>query len=233
VTSKDAKKRLSFYVRNQSSQYMGGVWESVHHWNADFIAVKWDHKITEFEIKVSRADLRSEIGAVKFSLEENVFEQYELWGRLHQRVRRDVSLSTTKVEKHHHYLVERKKDHFTGSENTGSFRPNLFYFAVPHVLVDYAIEQTQGLKYGVFDLDAMRIVSRGSKLHDEAHSMSSIFHLFSRACTLQFENSRESLHYIEMLTTYLAEQYGHEFGSLGWIKLHKTVQKFNQENGLL
>jgi hypothetical protein len=32
-------------------------------WSADFIAVKWDGGITEFEIKVSAADLRGEVAA--------------------------------------------------------------------------------------------------------------------------------------------------------------------------
>ncbi len=232
VNSIDAKKHLASYVSAQSAQYMGGVWESVHHWNADFIAVKWTHNITEFEIKLTRADLRGEISAINAVLGGDIHEQYELWGRQHQRIKPDLKPSHTKIEKHHHYLIERKKDHFTNQPQNDLFIPNLFYFAVPHELVDYAKELTEGMKYGVFDLNRMTIVKRASKLHDEAHSKNSIFHLFSRACTLRSGDRFEALKYAEELGSFLAKEYGHEFGSLPWTRLHATIDKFNKEKGL-
>lgn len=233
MTAKDAKQHLAAYVSAQSSQYMGGVWESSNHWNADFIAVKWTHKISEFEIKVSRADLRGEIAAIRSVLAEPVYEQYELWGRTHERIRSDIKHSHTKVEKHHHYLVERKKDRFTGQPQTDLFRPNLFYFAVPSDLVDYAMEQTGGLKYGVFDLNRMEVRKRATSLHDDPHSVGAMLGLFSRACTLRNDSRFDALKYAEDLSSFLAKEYGHSFGSLAWVKLHESIKKFNISRGLL
>ena len=232
MNSIQAKKILTGYCSAQSAQYMGGVWESSNHWNADFLAVKWTYQITEFEIKVSRADLRGEIKAIEAVLTGNVHEQYELWGRQHQRIRLDVKPSHTKIEKHHHYLVERKKDHFTGQPQDHLFIPNLFYFAVPGEMVEYAKELTAGMKYGVFDLDKMTIVKRGSKLHNDEHSRSTLYNLFSRACTVRTDKDYALLKYSDDLASYLCDEYGHDLGSIGWLKLHESISKFNKLKGL-
>jgi hypothetical protein len=173
---------------------MGSVWESVHHWNADFLAVKWTWDITEFEIKLSRQDLRGEVNAIKEAMTNAIHEQVEMWNGTRQRIRKDIKHSQSKVEKHHHYLVEFRKDWYTGEPQQDLFRPNLFYFAVPNELVGYAVEITQGMKYGVFDLDKLVVAKRATKLHSDEHSRGCLYHLFSRACTIRHEIDHE---YIE------------------------------------
>jgi hypothetical protein len=71
-------------------------------------------------------------------------------------VRRDIKLSHTKIEKHHHHLVMHKTPMMAQRERA-MFYPNYFYFAVPSGLVDLAVVLVQGLPYGVFNLDMMRV----------------------------------------------------------------------------
>jgi len=177
MTSNEAKDQLCTYVSHQSSQYMGSVWESVHHWNADFIAVKWNGEISEFEIKVSKSDLVGEIKAVRRALEKDSVRIDQLrFGGGQRAIVETTKLSASKVEKHHHYLVSQRP----------LFRPNLFYFAVPLELVEIAKELTVGTKYGVFSIDQRLIVKKATKLHREPHSNSTILQLFSRACTIRY-----------------------------------------------
>jgi hypothetical protein len=75
MTSLEAKQRLMNYTSSFSSPYMGGVWEAKNLWSADFVAVKWGGRITEFEIKVTLADLRGEVAAIRQALLPNTIEK--------------------------------------------------------------------------------------------------------------------------------------------------------------
>lgn len=84
------------YTNAFSTPYMGGVWEAANLWNGDFIAVKWDGRITEFEIKVSLADLRGEVAAIREALKPGtIHEQTNMFGT-RKLVRAEVKLSHTK-----------------------------------------------------------------------------------------------------------------------------------------
>src|SRR4051794_10602086 len=138
MTSLQAKHKLIRYLNGFGTNYTGAVYEAANLSNADVIGVKYDGKISEFEIKVSRADLRGELAAIRAALVPDSVEQVEMpWGSPRQRVRTDIKLSHTKIMKHRHYLFEHMKDEYNGRE---FFYPNTFYFAVPSDLVVQALE---------------------------------------------------------------------------------------------
>lgn len=165
---------------------MGGVWEAANLWNADFIAVKYDGRIAEFEIKVSATDLRGEIAAIRTALLPNTMEKsnHMLYGEQY-RVRRDIKLSHTKISKHHHYLVEHKKAPMSFEWSPVLFYPNTFYFAVPTELLGIAAGLVKGLSYGVFDLDKLSVFVKAKSLRSEAHGAHTYKQLFSRSCTMR------------------------------------------------
>ena len=191
MTSMQAKRKLDRWISGYGNQYMGGVWEASNLANADFLAVKWNGKITEFEIKVSLADLRGEVACIREAMKQDVMEsaQSMFWPEL-MRVRRDIRLSHTKIQKHHHYLVKhRRAGGYEGSEDP--FYPNQFYFAVPADLVGAAKALVAGLPYGVFDLDSMAYVLKGKSLRNEPHSSATFKDLFNRSCVLRADLRRE------------------------------------------
>jgi hypothetical protein len=184
MTSLEAKKLLMAYVTDLNTPYMGGVWESANLWNADFLAVKWDGRITEFEIKVSLADLRAEVAAIREALKPGTIqEQTNMFGT-RKRVRADIKLSHTKIEKHHHYLVEHKTPDMRPTAPT-LFYPNIFYFAVPNELVASAAALLKGLPYGVFDLDSLKVIIKPRTIRTEPHNAGTFIHLFNRSCVMR------------------------------------------------
>lgn len=223
---KDAKyykhRILRYLASWGTNNYIGGVHEAPNLWSADVVGIKYSGKVSEFEIKTSRPDLLGEIKAIRRALEpESVtstrqnsfgfdmgFEMYRV---------AETKLSSTKIEKHHHYLT---------SPRSGSFRPNSFYFAVPSHLVDVAIENTQGLKYGVFDADALTIVKKARSLHAEPHDNTTYIHMLNRLSVMyrDLENEKPGLRFDVLYK--VAEQYNLEFGSVGYMKLMEVMKNY-------
>lgn len=216
------KHRILRYLASWgTNNYIGGVHEAPNLWSADVLGIKYSGKISEFEIKTSRSDLLSEIKAIRKALEPDSVtvstkNQYgfDMGFEIFKVV--ETKLSQTKIEKHHHYLTSPRR----------SFRPNSFYFAVPSHLVECAVEQTQGLKYGVFDADALRIVKRAMALHSESHMNSTYIHMLNRLSVMyrDLENDKPSLRYDVLYK--VAEHYNLEVGSVGYMRLMEVMKKY-------
>lgn len=219
MKSLDAKKRLLAYTTGFNTPYMGGVWEVANLWNADFIAVKWDGRITEYEIKVSLADLRGEVAAIREALKPGtILKQTNMFGT-RNRVRPDVKLSHTKIEKHHHYLVEHKKPDMSYEWSQVMFYPNIFYFAVPSELVAYAVDVLKGLPYGVFDLDNMKVVVKAKSLRKEGHGARTFIHLFNRSCVMRADQATSIEANRYAVLEQVAREYKLEPDSVGYMRL--------------
>jgi hypothetical protein len=221
MTSFEAKKRLLMYTDAFSTPYMGGVWESANLWNADFLAVKWDSKITEFEIKVSLADLRGEVAAIREALKPGTIqEQTNMFGT-RKRVRADIKLSHTKIEKHHHYLLEHKTPDMRPTAPP-LFYPNIFYFAVPNELVTHAAALLKGLPYGVFDLDALEVVVKAKTIRTEPHNAGTFIHLFNRSCVIRRDMENQLIGARSAVLEQVAVAYKLEPGSPGYMRLMRV-----------
>ena len=198
-TAKDYKKRLKYYLYNKN--YGGVVEESVHHWNADIVGVKWGGETHEFEIKVSLSDLQGEIKAIKRALQGNIYTTKQTQAGMFEysytlnKVEVDENVSTTKLEKHYCYLVSDKQPNlsFMGSEeqflslnksNTQEcFIPHKFYFAVPSELVDKAKQLLQDIpNYGLMDADTGEIKKPARTLPRANIRKEDYCNLFFRAC---------------------------------------------------
>lgn len=171
MTSKDAKKLLIGELGFRSG-YLGAATEVVNCWNADVIAVRWSRRtVVEFEIKLSRADLMSEVRAVRivYGLEDDPerHPDYDFKRKFY---------SHTKFNKHRHY-----RESFSRVQ-----APHMFYFAVPDELVNIAAANLQGTPYGVYNLTFKRYVKKARRLHEEPATAEYVFSLFSRACVERF-----------------------------------------------
>src|SRR6478752_2399050 len=211
MTSLEAKNRLMGYATGFNTPYMGGVWEAKNLWSADFIAVKWDGRITEFEIKTSAADLRGEVAAIREALKPGTIEEQTNMFGTRKRVRAEIKLSHTKIEKHHHYLVDHKRPDLRPTASI-LFYPNTFYFAVPSELVELAVRLVQGLPYGVFNLDSLSVAAKAKSLRIEAHDAGTYKNLFSRACTMRADLGREMYSQRLEVLNLVANEYGFEPG---------------------
>jgi hypothetical protein len=133
---------------------------------------------------VSLADLRGEVAAIREALKPGTFEEQTNIFRTRKRVRLDIKLSHTKIEKHHHYLVEHKTQTMRPSASI-LFYPNIFYFAVPTELAEHAITLVRGLPYGVFDLDKLAVVAEAKSLRTDPHPPGTFRDLFNRSCVMR------------------------------------------------
>ena len=104
--------------------------------NADVFSLTNADYSNEFEIKVNRGDLLSELNTIRYIKNPPaVYDPQE--DPIRQR-----TPSTNKLGKHSLYLSN------LGLLDIVSV-PNKFYFAVPKELVELAIQRTQGTPYGV------------------------------------------------------------------------------------
>lgn len=220
--SKYYKSRILEYLSAWgTNQYIGGVFEAPNLWSADIVGVKYSGRISEFEIKVSRADLLGEIKAVQKALEpDSVTATTKNWANVEMGFNiykvTETTLSRTKVEKHHYYLTSPRN----------SFRPNNFYFAVPTDLVALAIEKTKGLKYGVFDADALRVAKRSQILHDDTHATKTYIDLLNRLSVMYRDISTGKHAIREDLLNKVAKEYNLEYGSVGWMRLMGVIKQY-------
>ena len=231
------------WVNSFNNTYAGGVYESANHWNADMLAVKYNGKITEFEIKVSKADLRGEVAAARSALLPDTVEQTPLFpyataeaieqnpylGKMQVRIRKDVKLSHTKIAKHRCYLVDHTKDMYSCRP---LFYPNLFYFAVPGDLVDYALEAVIGLPYGVFNLDSMSVAKSAKSIRTEPYESGVYLDLFNRACTQRRDMQQSVRAQNYRLVERIAQANGLLVGSLGRLRLDKVLKEHHTAEGL-
>lgn len=199
-TAKDYKKRIKWHLYNKG--YGGVVEESVHHWNADIIGVKWGGEVNEFEIKVSLSDLKGEIKAIKRSLEGNIYKTKQSqvgvfeYSYTLNKVEVDENVSTTKLEKHYCYLTGNKRPSLTfmgtkeqflsfnhKDETEQCFIPHKFYFAVPNHLVEHAKSLLKNIpNYGIMNADTGEIKKPACMLPRANIRKQDYCNLFFRAC---------------------------------------------------
>lgn len=196
----DYKKLIKqhLYAKN----YGGVVEESSNHWNADIIGVNFNGEVNEFEIKVSIADLRGEVKAIKRAIQGGIYKDIQRPSQgyfTYNEVKVEEKVSLTKLEKHYCYLVgdrqggmsfsgtvdEERQINSSGSTNKREcFVPYKFYFAVPTFLVEEAKSLLKDVpNYGIMDADTGEIKKNARKLDRENCRESDMRNLFMRACT--------------------------------------------------
>ncbi len=104
--------------------------ESFMFFNADFVSITGSWYSSEFEIKISKSDLRKEAEMIKMAREW--IDSSSLSGK-------KIS-SYNKLMKHRHYLA---------LDNPKIVVPNEFSFYVPEELEEEAIKAVEGTPYGV------------------------------------------------------------------------------------
>lgn len=173
IEATDVKQKVMHYARFERD-HIAVVTEGLR--NADVLGITRSRMATEFEIKVSRSDLNKELAAIKYAditmnqdrglaPADNDPEQMALnieMGKL-----KNKSGGWTKISKHEEYTDPKK--YFEKHQRymyTHPFIPNYFYMVVPDKLVDYAVEQLAGTKYGVIAYDGCRGGHYGYKLDE-------------------------------------------------------------------
>lgn len=168
MTSKRAKY-LMLSGLNQQGSVAGAVTELVALNNADVVALRYNGIVVEYEIKVSRSDLRNELVGARCAWGVDDVERYRPTSANDFRWPKVLD----KYNKHIGYKGLRKRGY--------GFRPNLFYFAVPDHLVDYAKDMVRGTSYGVYSIAPFECVKRAKSLHSESCSSELARYLFARA----------------------------------------------------
>lgn len=181
MNSKQAKDILKSYTADHQ-KYYGAATEVASANNADILTLDHRKRCVEFEIKVSRQDLRNEAIGARIAWQLENPEDHYVWGEEKgwngemQRVRKPCK-KFDKVPKHAGYY----KHYIRHDHDYGYFVPHKFYFAVPHELVDYAKQMVKGLPYGVFDLSYPRIAKPAKILTQNGATDRVLIEMFARA----------------------------------------------------
>ena len=149
---------------------------------ADVFCMKDNRQTIEIEVKVSRADLMSEVRDVQAIMQA---VRGDLFGSGR------IPIYGEKHHKHDMYLSRHQKyrdcniTEITFANNV----PNQFYFAVPDKLVNVAIEYLKNSPYGVIrvegsyrSFDNFKVVKKAQKLHRWPCSDRVLFKMAQRAC---------------------------------------------------
>jgi hypothetical protein len=130
--------------------------------NSDVVTVKPNGYIYEFEVKVSRSDLKGELDAMEYWLSEDAINPFfetpedrqlsivdfvvgETKRANHKLAKR--MLRSEKWKKHYSYLVAEDKRYK---------RPRVFYFVVPPDLEEYALKRLEDSPYGLYVAQQVR-----------------------------------------------------------------------------
>lgn len=131
-----------------------GATEVLNH--ADVITVKTNGYIYEFEVKVSRSDLKTELDAMEYWLSDDAVNPF--FKEPKDRQLELVDFAVAEVKRANHKLAQRMihsekwKKHYSYlvAENRRYARPRCFYFVVPVELEDYATSRLDGSPYGLY-----------------------------------------------------------------------------------
>lgn len=161
MDSKEAK-RLIVYDLVMRRNHLLAVTEGIN--NSDVLAINNNFYTTEYEIKVSKADLLGEFKAIKAAINGE----------------QDLSCSSTKFWKHCLYLGTREK--YKNYANLDYFKPNRFFFAVPKELKDLAVQCVAGTPYGVKYITPYGMLEEVTavKIHNERAEMSYVIRIIKR-----------------------------------------------------
>ena len=140
--------------------------------NADVYAITRSKYSHEFEIKINKADLMSELNCVK---------DITLLGVINKPYK--------KLWKHQKYLGK-------SSSHLPAVLPNYFSFVVPTELVKTAVEILTGTPYGVYELDGGIYKRKKAEfLHKEKITDEQLFYLLRKAST-EVEVLRSGTNYL-------------------------------------
>jgi hypothetical protein len=122
-----------------------GVTESLNY--ADVITVNPRGYVFEFEVKISRSDLKSELDAMDYWLATGTSKQLSLVDSVVNEAKTGEPIVARKIlhsekwKKHYSYLV---------AEELRFRRPRCFYFVVPPTLQEYALVRLAHSPYGLY-----------------------------------------------------------------------------------
>ena len=150
----------------------------------DIATITRDLTVSEYEIKVSLADLRKELDYIEFVIRDHeagiplefdngVFDMRtdETYEQRNERRaaweatgHKKFSRSDNKYRKHRHYLFNETPHYFAKT----SYRPNRFYFLIPKELYEAEKERIDAIKmYGVIDAQYFSSLKRCQRIHNE------------------------------------------------------------------
>lgn len=144
----------------------------------DIAIIDRQHKLNEYEIKVSLSDLRKELDYIDFAMcdhESGVDLSLDYWDpdlTVDERMARMASLndavykkyrrSDNKYIKHRLYLFNEHSKYVRGG------RPNRFYFILPSYLYEAEKERIDAIPYyGVIDAQGFSSLKRCKPIHSE------------------------------------------------------------------
>ena len=198
MNSRQSKDRLKNYIAWKPG-FAGAVTELASFLGTpDVMALDNKDRTYEYEIKVSRQDLRNEIISARVAHKIDKPEKYIGIENVYYYDDGDFMLKNdignkdkrfAKLGKHkrfyYRYSRHPKYDHYNNQI------PHKFYIAVPHELVDYAKEFMKGLPYGIFDLSYLRIVRSAKILTEQPANASVLSSMFSRAINEYYKYVKE------------------------------------------
>lgn len=129
----------------------------------DVLAIKDQKYVMDFEIKVSRADLKSELDAIDYFYNNVQFAHPE---RLNKYTKHEALYHAVKDKKiwtkpHEGYYAGRLPD-------MRMTAPNYFCFVVPKELTGYALERLKATPYGLIEIGDYTVSRKANKkIHDE------------------------------------------------------------------
>lgn len=136
LTEENVTKRLCWHLLWKKGYSVVTHQFSNHFWIADIFGINKSNYSHEIEIKVSKADLMSEIKDIEYLINGWTWLPQWRW---------------SKYIKHHWYLNEVKTDS-KDKQSREHLIPNYFSFAVPTELVRFAWEKLKDSPYGLIEV---------------------------------------------------------------------------------
>ena len=136
---------------------------------ADVVGISSERKIYEYEVKVSRSDLMSEIKTIRYGL---FGEETKVFNKLH---------------KHREYNSPKRLSF--------NLIPNKVYFSVPYKLKDEAVELLKGTPYGVADHNGYTH-KIAKDFHGNLASNEMIERMARRVCRINLDLSNELIIFV-------------------------------------
>lgn len=163
-------------------QYLAAVTEFKG--SSDILGIKKNFYVSEFEIKVSKADLKNEVKAIKNALNDTNDDRFKL-------------RSSTKEYKHSRYIGSLS--HWKG------YRPNDFSFVVTKDLEVFAIEiLSEFITYGLYSVEKtyyggkVNVIRSPKKLHTDKFDDNGMVYSFLRKLSYESNNLRKKIYYTEV-----------------------------------
>jgi len=150
----------------------------------DVLAIKDLKYVMDFEVKVSKADLTSELDTIEYLYKgikrsDKPFAKLSKHRIMHDAVFGDQSQFNTWYSSYN--INPRQKS------------PNYFCFALPEKLADYAVSRLQGTPYGVIafneaeGFNSMRVAKRNGRIHDEDVLKDAIYRILMKGADAHYE----------------------------------------------